>query len=242
MKLIPPTTATWMLKHLVLGKRNEALEGDLLEEFQRRRSLGWYWRQVLRAVLLSFSNALWSGWAVIWTVLFAGFWVCGLYGTTLLTAHLPFQRAFSDWLRLEPYHGYPIWMAEGIIFYIAAPLAVYLALTQNLTLRAFTVGLGVGAAGLVISLSAPFHQLPFSHPLYRALNTFLEFLVAYARTEHWNVRSWVQMYDALRLSLALLAGIGATKLKRSALRRLPGAVATTIRSVMLGIPRQAPCD
>ena len=33
MNLIPPTIATWMLKHLVLGNRNEALEGDLLEEF-----------------------------------------------------------------------------------------------------------------------------------------------------------------------------------------------------------------
>lgn len=38
MKLVPPTTATWMLEHLLLGKRNEALEGDLFEEFQRRRS------------------------------------------------------------------------------------------------------------------------------------------------------------------------------------------------------------
>jgi len=42
MILIPPALATWMLKHLVLGKRNEALEGDLLEEFQRRRSASWY--------------------------------------------------------------------------------------------------------------------------------------------------------------------------------------------------------
>ena len=242
MKLIPPTTATWVLKHLVLGTRNEALEGDLLEEFHRRRSAGWYWRQVLRAVLLSFSNTLWSGWAVIWTVLFAGFWVCGLYEFTLLTAHSPFQRAFGDWLRLEPFHGYPIWMAEGIISYIAVPLAVYLALTQNLTLRAFTVGLGVGAAGLVIIMSAPFHQFPFSPSLYRALNTFLDYLVAYARAEHWNVGLWVQRYEASRLSLALLAGIGATKVKRSALQRLPGAVATTIKNAMLGIPSQAPCD
>jgi hypothetical protein len=42
MKVIPPTIATWMLKHLVWGGRNEALEGDLLEEFQRRRSATWY--------------------------------------------------------------------------------------------------------------------------------------------------------------------------------------------------------
>jgi hypothetical protein len=154
------------------------------EEFQQGRSASWYWRQVLGAMLLSFSSALRTGWAMIWTVFFAGLWVYRLCEISLLTAHTPFQRAFSDWLRLEPYHEYPVWMAEGIIFYIAVPLAVYLALTQNLNLRAFTVGLGAGAAGhVIIFFFALFHPLPFFHPLYRALNTFLECLLAYAHAE-----------------------------------------------------------
>ncbi len=34
----PPALATWMLEHLLWGGRNEALAGDLLEEFQRRGS------------------------------------------------------------------------------------------------------------------------------------------------------------------------------------------------------------
>jgi len=48
----PPSAATWILEHLTPGPRNEALAGDLLEEFRRGRSIGWYWRQALAAVLV----------------------------------------------------------------------------------------------------------------------------------------------------------------------------------------------
>jgi hypothetical protein len=48
----PPVAANWLLNHLTPGERNEALAGDLLEEFQDGRSIGWYWSQVLFAVAL----------------------------------------------------------------------------------------------------------------------------------------------------------------------------------------------
>jgi hypothetical protein len=38
-----------MLEHLAPAARDEALGGDLLEEFRRGRSEGWYWWQVLSA-------------------------------------------------------------------------------------------------------------------------------------------------------------------------------------------------
>jgi hypothetical protein len=40
----PPIVATWVLAHF--GNRNEALAGDLVEEYRRGRSVAWYWRQV----------------------------------------------------------------------------------------------------------------------------------------------------------------------------------------------------
>jgi preprotein translocase subunit SecY len=46
----PPALATWLLKRAARG--NEALVGDLLEEYCRGRSTGWYWRQVLTAVVV----------------------------------------------------------------------------------------------------------------------------------------------------------------------------------------------
>jgi hypothetical protein len=40
----PPRIAAWLIE------RNSPLAGDLLEEFQRGKSRGWFWRQALMAV------------------------------------------------------------------------------------------------------------------------------------------------------------------------------------------------
>jgi preprotein translocase subunit SecY len=45
----PPRLATWLLTRV--GRKNEALVGDLVEEYQRGRSAAWYWRQALTAIL-----------------------------------------------------------------------------------------------------------------------------------------------------------------------------------------------
>ncbi len=52
----PPSVATWLLKHL--ARKNEALAGDLIEEYRRRRSTSWYWRQALTAIVVSRSMAV----------------------------------------------------------------------------------------------------------------------------------------------------------------------------------------
>jgi len=48
----PPPIATAMLNRLVSGEKRESLIGDLIEQYQRDRSAGWYWRQVLSAILV----------------------------------------------------------------------------------------------------------------------------------------------------------------------------------------------
>jgi hypothetical protein len=50
----PPLLATRLLEHLRSGKSNEFLVGDLMEEYGRRGSKVWYWRQVLAAIITSF--------------------------------------------------------------------------------------------------------------------------------------------------------------------------------------------
>ena len=50
----PPALATWLLKRAARG--NDALVGDLFEEHRRRRSVAWYWRQVLTAVVVNRSG------------------------------------------------------------------------------------------------------------------------------------------------------------------------------------------
>lgn len=81
----PPSLATWMLQHCIPGRRNEALVGDLLEEFRAGRSICWYWRQVLDAVVrgctreilghsaMAFYAALWSMLAPAWVLVVANF-------------------------------------------------------------------------------------------------------------------------------------------------------------------------
>ena len=70
----PPPQASWLLAHCVPGGEDEALAGDLLEEFRSGRSEGWYWRQVLAACAVSWSRSLRErmpllAFALIWSML-----------------------------------------------------------------------------------------------------------------------------------------------------------------------------
>jgi len=48
----PPRLAVWLLRHLCPSRNREAITGDLLERLAEGRSDGWFWRQVLVAVLV----------------------------------------------------------------------------------------------------------------------------------------------------------------------------------------------
>jgi hypothetical protein len=52
----PPALAAWLLEHFRFSITDDALAGDLLEEFNQRRSAAWYWRQVLVAILVGFAT------------------------------------------------------------------------------------------------------------------------------------------------------------------------------------------
>src|SRR5271168_1239724 len=81
MRNEPPSLATWLLEHLLPGHQDEALAGDLLEDFHAGRSQGWYWRQVFAACatgwlryfrdrrLIVIFAVVWSMLAPVWTAL-----------------------------------------------------------------------------------------------------------------------------------------------------------------------------
>jgi signal peptidase I len=52
LETISASAAIWLLEHLAPRYCREALAGDLIEEFHRRRSLTWLWSRVLQAVSL----------------------------------------------------------------------------------------------------------------------------------------------------------------------------------------------
>jgi signal peptidase I len=52
LETISSAAAIWLLEHLAPRYCREALAGDLIEEFHRRRSLTWLWSRVLQAISL----------------------------------------------------------------------------------------------------------------------------------------------------------------------------------------------
>jgi hypothetical protein len=194
----PPELATWMLRHLVLGDQTEAIEGDLLEEFQRRRNATWYWRQVFGAILASFSNELRADWVMVWTVVFIAVWVYGLYVLFFLVAPFPkgnagdlFAVQFAAWVvRHEPYAGL-IGFALLILSLIVVPLTIYLVVVRNLSLRVFMRGLCAGSFVII--------ALPHGITLY-------DFLIAHGASRSWAflyVHWYMVPYGALPLLTAI---------------------------------------
>ena len=61
----PPRMATWLLELFSPVLQNAPLAGDLLEAFAQGRSSGWYWRQVLVAIVFGSLRALRKQWGVL---------------------------------------------------------------------------------------------------------------------------------------------------------------------------------
>ena len=61
----PPALAIWFLRRICPKRNREAITGDLLERFREGRSDGWFWRQVLGAILVGASSQLRLHWTEI---------------------------------------------------------------------------------------------------------------------------------------------------------------------------------
>jgi hypothetical protein len=86
----PPSLATWLLEHLMPGDRNDALAGDLLEEFRNGRSTRWYWRQVLAAIAIDGGGEVLNHRTVL---LFAAIW--SMLAPAWLLTVTAFEQHFS---------------------------------------------------------------------------------------------------------------------------------------------------
>jgi hypothetical protein len=218
-KSIPPALATWMLEHMLWGGRNEALAGDLLEEFQRRRSATWYWRQVLGAILASFSSELRADWLLVWTVVFTFVWVYALYAIPIVASPLPISVSFrlGQYLAALGYYGTPTWHVFGYVFRYAmpflfrvvAPLTLYLAAARTLSLRGFTRGLCVA---VVITLGL--QLVPFQ--------PVLDYLSMHGLAMYWT-QLW-KWYEVVVRLAPLLAAMWVAQYWRKVTQ--PGVVAS----------------
>ena len=93
----PPSLALWLLDHLIPGPANEALAGDLLEEFSTGRGAAWYWRQTLAVLALACSRPLLNNRSVlIFATLWSTFAPAWLLGLAALENHIRFNQRFSQ--------------------------------------------------------------------------------------------------------------------------------------------------
>jgi hypothetical protein len=200
----PPALAAWLLEYFTPGDRHEALVGDLLEEFQYRRSAGWFWRQVLWAIPASFSHEMRMHWVARSAELgLAWIWV------EFSWFHLlPFLRAKLWIMAFEP-HARIVWwvllMHPLTLELLPVFLAAYL-LARNFNFLAFVGGLLVGA------LAVP----PFTLTLGRAP---VAFLVAHGLAAR-GLMGIMRWYTALIPTIPVVAGIWAAQM----IKRRPGGV------------------
>lgn len=161
----PPAAATWLLENFPPGERNEALAGDLLEEFHYfRRSEGWYWRQVLSAVAIECSRemlnhqivlvfaVLWSMLAPEWLLIIARFEKYSDLSGRLGLLDWPWS-SICDWGLLLGANLLFIW--AGITLYLIPHLWV----KRNLRLRALSRGL-LASIPILIAVWAALVVLP----------------------------------------------------------------------------------
>ena len=147
MKSHPPLLATWLLEHLTRCEDNEALAGDLLEEFGQGRSITWYWYQVFVAILVALAKELYTRWV---TILFAVI-VSGVVSYRQIWHSFEFERLFTWGIRLPWPASFAftiaLWSAaEGLVFFVA--FATYLVAIRRFNLHSFSKGVLVALVPL----------------------------------------------------------------------------------------------
>ncbi len=160
----PPSIATWMLRHLTLGNLNDALAGDLLEEFRCGRSSHWYWRQVLQAIAIACARDVFSHLNMLF---FAGLWSMLTPAWLLTIADIEQRYHLNErcWQMVWPWStvcDLGLLLAANLIF-IWAGIAIYLIphlwIAGNLKFR--RIGRGLFASiPVLIALWAALIVLP----------------------------------------------------------------------------------
>lgn len=158
----PPSLSTWMLKHFGSGPNNDAVLGDLAEQYAQSGSASWYRRQALKAIGVGFFReigahkvravgALLTGW-VLWT----------FYVTSIIPFFTPyFLGGDPD----GPTIGVAILPSDPIgsaLTVLSAPVRWHAAMNQPFSF-AFAVALPFAAWALIgglVAFAASFHLEP----------------------------------------------------------------------------------
>ena len=137
----PPVIAAWTLRHFGSGPNNEALLGDLAEQYRQNDDAMWYWRQAMKAIPVSFFKeirghkatgawALLMGWG-LWTLYML--WIVPLITPYFLgiknvgVAIVPSDPIGTTWTILTAPVGFHLGFQRpfSFVFAVALPLIVW---------------------------------------------------------------------------------------------------------------------
>jgi hypothetical protein len=181
----PPAFATVML--MCLGPDDESFIGDLLEEYESGRSRGWYWRQVLSAVLLGSARHV-AAHPVSALITVAMGWA------TLLLAFFAFGDSTADavagwvwnWNRETAYATHVWWpfqITAAVVSYTGFALSALVVVLLNRRraapiLLAYTASVFivlVVSAVLIEMLTTRNGAVPVPHPLFYIVSVSLRY-------------------------------------------------------------------
>jgi len=164
----PPALATWLVEHMNPGGRNEALAGDLLEQFSQGRSVTWYWRQVLVAIVAGFMKEwrilVWAGGA---TACWALPLYYGRFGDKILTQYTLGLEAHRRWFLVLLYGTASF--TRLAMWPLLFAVVMYWVMTADLTMkhspRRASLLLCLLKGYLAVAISTPL-LLVFLPPIY----------------------------------------------------------------------------
>jgi hypothetical protein len=167
LKSRPPALATWLFESLTRREHREALAGDLLEEYNRRRSDTWYWRQVLAAVVANFRTELRSRRV---SVVFA-LVVCGVIPWTQLFLNKGFQSFLVTGIQLKWPGSFLVGIALISVVQstiLLAALIIFIASTNGFHSRRFWIGFCAALFVLAVgnTVVAILQVLPWPRPFF----------------------------------------------------------------------------
>lgn len=135
----PPVVASWLLER-VCG--DPGLTGDLIEEYRRRGSVAWYWKQALAAVsVYPFSQILAHKWLAVRAIA-TGYAIWYVLNATLLKGVIRPWIGMDSTLDRATYFllAYALWLANGwIIAKLHRPYSTAMVLAYVLWAMAASV-------------------------------------------------------------------------------------------------------
>jgi len=178
-----PFFPTWLLKHLGCSSDNDAVMGDLSERYQQGKTVAWYWKQTLVAVIASaFNEVRGHKWLTFRSVLVG--WIVFSYLLLPPTGFI-FKSILESYRELET----ASWNSATVTAFFYAVMGIFVSLT-------FVIGMITGW------IAARFHGRQRAPILLLAITIPISFVSG----NPGGVDSFVFWIGVLTLTISILFG------------------------------------